>query len=137
IPTEIMVGLPGEYDVSDTIDIIKRARCSGAVTFIYSKRVGTPAAKMPDMPDEKLVKENFNKVLEVLNPIIYEINSEKVGKAYKVLAEGLSGHDESLLTGRLEDNTLIHFKGNKESIGNIVNVKVTDSKTFYLIGEQV
>ncbi len=135
ITTDIMVGFPGEYDVDDTVDIIKRVRFSGAFTFIYSKRVGTPAAKMPNMPEERLVKENFNRVLEVLNPIISEINEEKRGKTYKVLAEGVSGHDESLLTGRLEDNTLIHFKGNKESIGNIVNVKVTDSKTFYLLGK--
>ncbi|MCD7777546.1 MAG: tRNA (N6-isopentenyl adenosine(37)-C2)-methylthiotransferase MiaB [Clostridiales bacterium] len=136
ITTDIMVGFPGEYDVDDTIDIIKRVRFSGAFTFIYSKRVGTPAAKMPNMPDEKLVKKNFNRVLEVLNPIIFEINSEKVGKTYKVLAEGISGHDKNLLTGRLEDNTLIHFKGNIENIGKIINVKVTDSKTFYLLGEQ-
>ncbi len=137
ITTDIMVGFPGEFDVSDTIDIIKRVRFSGAFTFIYSKRVGTPAAKMENMPDEALVKENFNKVLEVLNPIIYEINLSKVGKTYKVFAEGVSGHDKSLLTGRLEDNTLIHFKGNHDNIGSIVNVKVTDSKTFYLTGEEV
>ncbi|MCD8157649.1 MAG: tRNA (N6-isopentenyl adenosine(37)-C2)-methylthiotransferase MiaB [Clostridiales bacterium] len=136
ITTDIMVGFPGEYDVDDTVDIIKRVRFSGAFTFIYSKRVGTPAAKMPNMPDEKLVKKNFNRVLEVLNPIIFEINSEKVGKTYKVLAEGISGHDKNLLIGRLEDNTLIHFKGNIENIGKIINVKVTDSKTFYLLGEQ-
>ncbi|MCD7905742.1 MAG: tRNA (N6-isopentenyl adenosine(37)-C2)-methylthiotransferase MiaB [Clostridiales bacterium] len=136
ITTDIMVGFPGEYDVDDTVDIIKRVRFSGAFTFIYSKRVGTPAAKMDNMPEEGLVKENFNRVLEVLNPIIAEINAEKRGKTYKVLAEGISGHDKSLLTGRLEDNTLIHFKGNTDSIGNTVSVKVTDSKTFYLLGEQ-
>ncbi|MCC8014129.1 MAG: tRNA (N6-isopentenyl adenosine(37)-C2)-methylthiotransferase MiaB [Eubacterium sp.] len=136
ITTDIMVGFPGEYDVDDTIDIIKRVRFSGAFTFIYSKREGTPAAKREDMPDPKLVKANFNRVLETLNPIIYEINTEKVGKTYKVLAEGPSGHDKNLMTGRLEDNTLIHFKGDKNAIGNIVNVKVTECKTFYLYGEQ-
>lgn len=136
ITTDIMVGFPGEYDVDDTIDIVKRVRFSGAFTFIYSKREGTPAAKREDIPDPKLVKANFNRVLEVLNPIIYEINLEKVGKTFKVLAEGFSGHDKDMLTGRLPDNTLIHFKGDKNAVGGIVDVRVTECKTFYLIGEQ-
>ncbi len=136
ITTDIMVGFPGEYDVEDTLDIIRQVRFSGAFTFIYSKRVGTPAAVMENQVEPWLVKKNFNRVIETLNPIIYEINTEKVGKVYKVLAEGLSGNDDSLLSGRLEDNTLVHFKGENEDIGNIVNVKITDCKTFYLLGEK-
>ncbi len=137
ITTDIMVGFPGEYDVEDTLDIIRRVRFAGAFTFIYSKRTGTPAAVMEDQVDPDIVKKNFNSVLETLNPIIYEINKEKIGKTYKAMAEGVSDHDPELLTGRLEDNTLIHFKGSKESIGKITDVKITDCKTFYVLGEEI
>lgn len=138
ITTDILVGFPGETEkeIEDTIDVIKKVRFSGAFTFIYSKRTGTPAAKMENQIPEKLAKDNFNKVLDVLNPIIYEINKEKIGKVYKVLAEEPSGED-GLISGRLEDNSLVHFKGSKEIIGDIINVKITDCKTFYLIGECV
>lgn len=139
ITTDIIVGFPGESaeDVDDTIDVIKKARFNGAFTFIYSKRTGTPAAIMEDQVPEAEAKKNFNRVLEALNPIIYELNSEKVGKVYKVMADDVSANDESFITGRLEDNSLVHFKGDKSMIGDIFDVRITDCKTFYLIGEKV
>lgn len=138
LTTDIMVGFPGELEkeIEDTIEVIKKARFSGAFTFIYSKRTGTPAATMEDQVPEDIVKKNFNSVLEVLNPIVYELNKERVGKTYKVLAEDTSASDEEFLTGRLEDNSLVHFKGDSSLIGQIVNVKICDCKTFYLIGEK-
>ena len=139
ITTDIIVGFPGESaeDVDDTIDVIKKARFNGAFTFIYSKRTGTPAAIMEDQVPEAEAKKNFNRVLEALNPVIYELNSEKVGKVYKVMADDVSANDESFITGRLEDNSLVHFKGDKSMIGDIFDVRITDCKTFYLIGEKV
>ena len=139
ITTDILVGFPGEDEekIEDTVDVVKKARFSGAFTFIYSKRTGTPAAVMENQVDEEVVKKNFNRVLEVLNPIILEINKEKVGKTYKVLADDVSANDPSFITGRLEDNSLVHFKADKSLIGEIVDVKITDCKTFYLIGERV
>ena len=139
ITTDIIVGFPGESaeDVDDTIDVIKKARFNGAFTFIYSKRTGTPAAIMEDQVPEAEAKRNFNRVLEALNPVIYELNSEKVGKVYKVMADDVSANDESFITGRLEDNSLVHFKGDKSMIGDIFDVRITDCKTFYLIGEKV
>ena len=88
ITTDILVGFPGEDEekIEDTVDVVKKARFSGAFTFIYSKRTGTPAAVMENQVDEEVVKKNFNRVLEVLNPIILEINKEKVGKTYKVFS---------------------------------------------------
>lgn len=139
ITTDIIVGFPGETDkqVDDTIDVINKARFNGAFTFIYSKRTGTPAAIMENQVPEKEVKANFNRVLEALNPIIYELNCKKVGKVYKVMADDVSTSDNSFITGRLEDNSLVHFKGDKSMIGGIFDVKITDCKTFYLIGEIV
>lgn len=136
ITTDIIVGFPSETleDVEETIEVIKKVRFSGAFTFIYSKRTGTPAAVMKEQVDEKVVKEGFNNVLEALNPIIYDINKEKIGKTYKVLAEDFS-QDKEYITGRLEDNSLVHFKASSRVIGEILDVKITDCKTFYLIGE--
>ena len=138
LTTDIMVGFPGEgeAEIEDTVDIVKKVRFSGAFTFIYSKRTGTPAAEM-EQTEECVVKSNFNKVLEAVNPIIREINDEKVGKTYSVLAEEVSGGDKELISGRLEDNSLVHFKAPESVIGNIVDVKITDCKTFYLVGEML
>lgn len=137
ITTDIIVGFPGETaeQADDTIDVIKKARFNGAFTFIYSKRTGTPAAIMENQVPEKEAKANFNRVLEALNPIIYELNCKKVGKVYKVFADDVSANDDSFITGRLEDNSLVHFKGSRSMIGKILDVKIIDCKTFYLIGE--
>lgn len=137
LTTDILVGFPGEgeKEIDDTIDVVKRVRFSGAFTFLYSKRTGTPAAVMENQVSEKDAKAGFNRVLEALNPIILEINREKIGKIYDVLAEDVSSSDESFITGRLRDNSLVHFKADKSVIGSIVNVKITDCKTFYLTGE--
>lgn len=138
ITTDIIVGFPETAEqVDDTINVINKARFNGAFTFIYSKRTGTPAAIMENQVPEKEVKANFNRVLEALNPIIYELNCKKVGKVYKVMADDVSTSDDSFITGRLEDNSLVHFKGDKSMIGGIFDVKITDCKTFYLIGEIV
>ena len=126
-----------EEDFRETLDVVCKVQYDSAFTFIYSKRTGTPAAVMENQVDEEVVKKNFNRVLEVLNPIILEINKEKVGKTYKVLADDVSANDPSFITGRLEDNSLVHFKADKSLIGEIVDVKITDCKTFYLIGERV
>ena len=136
IPTDIIVGFPGEtpQDVDETIDVVKKVRFNGAFTFIYSKRTGTPAAEMPNQVPEEEAKANFNRLLDAVNPIVYELNQKKVGNTYKILVDGVSS-DPLYVTGRTEDNTLVHFKGCKELIGEIVNVKITDCKTFYLIGE--
>ncbi len=137
VTTDIIVGFPGEDDacVDDTIDVIRRARFSGAFTFIYSKRTGTPAAAMEQVSEET-AKKNFNRVLEALNPIIYDINKEKIGKVYKVLADDVSS-DADFITGRLEDNSLVHFKGDESLLGEILDIRITDCKTFYLIGERI
>lgn len=138
ITTDIIVGFPGETleQVDDTIDVVKKVRFSGAFTFIYSKRTGTPAAKMENQVDEKVIKEGFNNVLEALNPILLEINKEKVGNTYKVLAEEYDDETKTL-KGRLEDNSLVHFSGGERLVGNIIDVKITDCKTFYLMGEVI
>lgn len=138
ITTDIIVGFPTETlnDIDDTIDVIKKVRFNGAFTFIYSKRTGTPASKFPQAISDDDIKIGFNKVLDTLNPILLELNKMKIGKVYKVLAEEYS-KDNNMLKGRLTDNSLVHFKGGKRLIGNIIDVEITDCKTFYLIGKVI
>ncbi|MCL2592489.1 MAG: tRNA (N6-isopentenyl adenosine(37)-C2)-methylthiotransferase MiaB [Defluviitaleaceae bacterium] len=137
ITTDIIVGFPGETEEDNeaTIDIIKKVRFSTAFTFIYSKRDGTEAARMEDQIEEQIAKHRFNKVVETLNPIIYELNKAHIGGVYGVLVESVSKNDENVLSGRLDDNSIVHFEGSKDLIGEIVDVKIVDCKTFYLKGE--
>jgi tRNA-2-methylthio-N6-dimethylallyladenosine synthase len=139
ITTDIIVGFPGETanDVDETIDVIEKVKFNGAFTFIYSKRTGTPAAAMENQIPEDDVKKQFNRIINALNPVVYEKNKSHIGKVYKVLAEDVSGSDERFITGRLEDNSLVHFEADKGVIGNIAEVEIIDCKTFYLIGKSV
>ena len=137
ITTDIIVGFPSETeeDLDETIDLIKKVRFSGAFTFQYSKRTGTPAANMEEQIPHDQITKRFQKLLDELNPIIYEVNSSQLGKTVKVLAEDINSQDKSLLTGRAENNTIVHFKAEKELIGQIVDVEIEEVKTFYAIGK--
>ncbi|MCR5607540.1 MAG: tRNA (N6-isopentenyl adenosine(37)-C2)-methylthiotransferase MiaB [Lachnospiraceae bacterium] len=139
LTTDIIVGFPNEtdQDIEETIDVIKQVEFDSAFTFVYSRRTGTPAAKIVDTVPESVVKERFDKVLKVVQNSS-AINAKKLeGKTMEVLVEEQNDHDESLVTGRLSNNLLVHFKGNKELIGSLVNVKLNECKGFYYIGEMV
>jgi len=137
ITTDIIVGFPGEEkkDFDDTMDIIKRVRCDRAFTFIYSPREGTSAAGMADPVPLKKKKEWFNELLKVQNNISFEKNKEHLGKVVKVLVEGFSPKDDSMLEGRMENNIIVNFKGKKGSIGRIVSIKIEKAMSFYLSGK--
>lgn len=139
ISTDIIVGFPGETedDFEETLEVVRKVGYSTAFTFIYSKRTGTPAATMEDQIPESVIKERFDRLLNVLNPMIHELNSKQVGKTVSVLVEEVSKQNEYILTGRADNNSLVHFEGSKELIGEIIPVKIIDNKTFYLIGERV
>ncbi|MCL2873334.1 MAG: tRNA (N6-isopentenyl adenosine(37)-C2)-methylthiotransferase MiaB [Defluviitaleaceae bacterium] len=136
ITTDIIVGFPSETeeDFLETLDVVKRVGYSTAYTFLYSKRTGTPAANMDEQVPEDVAKERFNRLLKMLNDGIYEINKQLVGETIEVFAEEVNEKDETLITGRAYNNTTVHFKGDSSLIGKILNIKVTDCKTFYLMG---
>ena len=121
----------------DTLDVVNTVGFSTAFTFIYSKRTGTPAAVMDNQIDEKTVKDRFNRLVDAVNKKIYEIHSGFVGKTLNILVEDVSKQDENIVSGRSENNCLVHFPGNKDIIGQTVPVKITGNKTFYLIGERI
>lgn len=140
ITTDIIVGFPGESeeDFLDTLDIVNSCKYDGAFTFIYSPRVGTPAAKLYDN-DNTTIEEKEDR-LQRLNNLIndYSLASNKkmIGKVFKVLTEGES-NKKDMMYGYTETNKLVNFKGNKDLIGKIVDVKILEAKSFSLDGELV
>ena len=137
LTTDIIVGFPGETekDFEDTIDVVKQARYDSAYTFIYSKRTGTPAARMEDQVPEEVVKERFARLLSVIDQISAEESGRDAGKVMDVLVEDQDEGRDGFLTGRLSNNILVHFPGKPSLIGRIVKVKLTEAKGFYYIGE--
>lgn len=137
LTTDIIVGFPTETeaDFEDTIDVVRRVRFDSAFTFIYSKRTGTPAAAMEFEATEEEIKARFDRLLKEVQEIAKETCSKDEGKTLEVLVEGLDEQDEHLLTGRLSNNLLVHFPGDKSLIGTFQNVKLTKAKGFYYLGE--
>ena len=138
ITTDVIIGYPGETDedIDDTIDVIEKVGFDGAFTFIYSKRTGTPAASMPDQVPEDVVKRNFDRVLAKVQETSTKRAALLTGKVMDVLVEDINRQDSSLVTGRLSNNLNVHFPGDASLIGKIVNVKLTECKGFYYIGEK-
>ena len=139
LSTDIIVGFPGEtaQDVDDTIDVIQKVKFDNAFTFIYSKRTGTPAAAMENQVPEEEVKTQFDRVLKVVQETAREQVQRWQGMVMPALVEEMNEQDETLVTGRLSNNTIVHFRGTKEMIGSIVLVKLTTCQGFYYIGEPV
>ena len=138
LTTDIMVGFPGETeeDFLETVDVVDKVGYDQVFTFIYSRRSGTPAAEWEQVPED-VVKERFNRLLKKVS----ERAAERVGRfkntINEVLVEDVDSHDENMVTGRMSNNTIVHFKGCKDLIGKYVNVKLTEEKGFYYIGEMV
>ena len=138
LTTDIIVGFPGETeeDFEETMDVVRRVRYDSAFTFIYSKRTGTPAAAMEQVPEE-VVKERFDRLLKEVQKISSEVCGRDLHTTQKVLVETLDDHKEGYVTGRLSNNTVVHFPGDESLIGKIVDVWLEESKGFYYMGKQV
>ena len=139
LTTDIIVGFPGETeeDFEDTLDIIRKVKYDQAFTFIYSKRTGTPAATMDNQVPEDVIKERFNRLLTLVNEISNAQIKRFADQVKPVLVEEVNHHDASLVTGRTEENVTVHFPGTADMIGTTVDVKLTDCKGFYFMGERI
>jgi tRNA-2-methylthio-N6-dimethylallyladenosine synthase len=139
ITTDIIVGFPGETpeDVEETMDVIRKVQYDNAFTFIYSKRTGTPAAAMENQVPEEIVKEGFDKVLKLVQETAQNRVSRYQGQVMSALVEEVNESEAGMVTGRLSNNTLVHFPGGDELVGKIVNVSLDECHGFYYIGRQV
>lgn len=137
ITTDIIVGFPGEEpcDVDETIDVIRQVKYDNAFTFIYSKRTGTPAAAMENQVPDEVVKEGFDRLLKVVQDTAKERVGRLKGQTLEALVEEVSEQDKRLLTGRLSNNIIVHFEGDKSLIGQIVPVYLKECHGFYYLGE--
>ena len=136
LTTDIIVGFPGETeeDFEETMDVVRRVRYDSAFTFIYSKRTGTPAATMDDQIPEEVIKERFDRLLHEVQTISAEKAGKLTGQTLPVLVEEVNGQDTSLVTGKLTNNSTVHFPGTADMIGTIQNVVLEECKGFYYIG---
>ncbi|MGI6500380.1 MAG: tRNA (N6-isopentenyl adenosine(37)-C2)-methylthiotransferase MiaB [Anaerostipes sp.] len=137
--TDIIVGFPGETeeDFEETLDVVRKVKFDSAYTYVYSKRTGTPAAMMDCQVDKDTIKDRFDRLLKTIKEGSRDNRKHGVWKTEPVLVEAVNDHEEGMVTGRLSSNILVHFKGEKELVGKIVQVKITEEKGFYYIGEQI
>ncbi len=139
LTTDIIVGFPGETeeDFEETMDVVRKVRYDSAFTFIYSKRTGTPAAAKEEQVPEDVVKERFDRLLKEVQTIASEKAGAYTGQTLPVLVEEKNEQDASLVTGRLSNNSVVHFPGTEDLIGKIVDVKLVECRGFYYIGETI
>ena len=139
IRTTILVGFPGETeeDFEDTLDLVNQVQYDSAFTFLYSVRKGTPAEKFEDQIPEDVKHARFERLVEAVNEASSKKNAAYVGRIEKVLVEGVSKKNEATLTGRTEGFKLVDFAGNRDLIGQMVDVEITEGKTFSLSGKIV
>ncbi len=146
ITTDIIVGFPGETeeDFLDTMRVVEQARFSGAFTFQYSKRPGTPAADLAEQVPKPVVQERYERLVTLVNDIAWAENQKLVGSTVELLvAEGEGRKDEAThrRTGRARDNRLVHFDGSTlEPVedprpGDLVEVDVTYAAPHHLVSD--
>ena len=137
ITTDIIVGFPDERDeqFEDTIKLCEKVRYDAMFTFIYSKRVGTPAASMPDPYTRADKQKHFDRLMDVSNRISAEKHKEYEGKTVRVLVDGETGKEEYNLSSRTNGGRLVHLNGAPSLIGKFINVKINSSNTWALYGE--
>ena len=139
LTTDIIVGFPQETeeDFQETLDVVRKVRFDSAFTFIYSKRTGTPASVMEGQVPQEVVKDRFYRLLKEVQAIAAKECARFESTVRTALVEEVNDQDPSLVTGRLDNNLLVHFPGTKEMIGALVPVRLLTCKGFYYIGEAV
>ncbi len=136
VTSDIMVGFPTETeaDFEQTLDALQKAQFDMIFSFIYSPRPGTPAAKLPQLPEE-VKSERFSRLLQTQNEISLSKNRACIGTVQRVLVEGVSKHDKKMFSGRTDGGKLVHFPATDADIAQYRQIKITDADTFSLFGE--
>ena len=140
ISTDIIVGFPGETeeDFLDTLSLVREVEYDSAFTFIYSPRVGTPAAKYDDQIPENVKHDRFDRLVDEVNRCSAKKNSEYLGRIVTVMVDGPSKNDAGAWSGRTDTFKLVNFTSEEPlTEGQMVSVRITETKTFSLDGEKV
>ena len=135
ITTDIMVGFPGETeeDFNSTMEVVEKVRYSGAFTFVYSPRKGTPASCMEQV-DKEVAKSRIVRLVDRQNEIIKEDSAKLIGNVYKVLCEDLYPKRDGYCCGRTDNGRLVNFKCESDKIGKFCTIRIESVKSSALIG---
>ena len=140
ITTDMFTGFHGETeeDFEQTLSLMREVGFDSAFMFKYSERPGTYASKhLPDDVSEKVKIDRLNRMIALQNELSAESNRRDVGKTFEVLVEGVSKRSREQLFGRTSQNKVVVFPRGNHRIGDFVNVRVIDSSSATLIGEEV
>ncbi len=139
LTSDVIVGFPGETteEFEDTLKVLEEVRYDALFTFIYSPRVGTPAASMPDPMSREEKLANFNRLTALQDRISEEKHAEYIGKTVRCLVDGVSEDEKFDLTARTPGNRLVRLTGDKTAVGQFRDVKITDANKWSLFGELV
>ena len=142
ITTDIIVGFPGETedDFRATLDVVRAARFSGAYTFQYSKRPGTPAVDLPDQVPPDVVKDRYQRLVALVDDIAWSENKALVGRTVELMVSEGEGRKDAAthrLSGRGPDNRLVHFAVGDEQVrpGDMVTVEITKAAPHHLVAD--
>ena len=144
LSTDIIVGFPGETeeDFLDTLSLVEEVRYSSAFTFIYSKRPGTPAARMDDPATHEEIQDRFDRLANLVATLAHDANQRDLGSLVEVLVEGPSKRDDQVLVGHSRKNQTVHFRAPEgmdaqSLVGKLCDVRVDEARTWYLSGPMV
>ena len=139
ITTDIIVAFPGETEeqFQHTLDLVEEVGFEGAFTFIYSPREGTPAATYENLLTEEEKHQRLNRLVEKTNEGYLKGHQRFLGQVVKVLVDGFSKNNPEYMTVYSEHRKVVNFKPIKANVGDIVSVKITEAKTWFMNGEQV
>ena len=139
LTTDLIVGYPSETEeeFEETCSLVEQVGYDSAFTFIYSPRVGTRAADMPDQIPEEVSSRRIQKLIALQKDVTHKRYANYIGQVHSVLVEESSRRDENQMAGKNEYNITVNFPGDKSLIGQIVRVKITSAGESTLRGERV
>ena len=139
LTTDLIVGFPGETEAEfrDTLALVEKMHFDSAFTFIYSPRVGTKAAELPDQVPADVSTDRITRLIAAQDRETEQVLNSMVGQTVKVLVTDTSRRDASMLTGKCERNISVNFIGKPEDMGRIVPVTITAASRTTLKGTAV
>lgn len=139
LTTDLIVGYPGETqeDFEDTCSLVEQVGYDSAFTFIYSPRIGTRAADMPDQIPEKVSSERIQKLIAIQKDVTHKRYHDYIGQVHSVLVDEASKRDATQMAGKNQYNITVNFPGTADLIGKIVKVRITSAGESTLRGERV
>ncbi len=139
ISSDFIIGFPGETeaDFEATMNLIHEVGFDNSYSFIYSKRPGTPAAQLPDTVSMETKKQRLDILQARINQNVFSISQAMIGSTQRILVTGPSKRNAQRLSGRTENNRVVHFSGSPSMIGQMLPIKIVDAKPFSLVGEVI